>query len=93
MDRDTLIFLLAEEDLNTTEVHATMNKWLARGDGVAVYRNEDLGHPDIGHHQFVSYGSAQAQLETDIPPHQMPDIGNKINWRYQLLGTYRGEAL
>lgn len=38
--------------------------WLARGDGIAVYRNEDLGHPEVGHIQFASYGSKRAMLET-----------------------------
>lgn len=35
-----------------------------RGDGVAVYVNSDLGHPDIGQWQVVSYGNSEAQLET-----------------------------
>ena len=37
-----------------------------RGDGVAVYVNNDLGHRDLGQWQVVSYGSKQAQLETHI---------------------------
>ena len=35
-----------------------------RGDGVAVYVNNDLGHPDIGQWQVASYGGPEAQLET-----------------------------
>ena len=35
-----------------------------RGDGAAVYVNNDLGHPDIGQWQVVSYGGPEAQLET-----------------------------
>ena len=68
-------------------------RWLERGDGVAVYENQDFGHPDLGHLQFVSYGSPAAQLETDVPPQRLPDIGNAINWRYQLVFTYRGEPV
>ena len=69
-----------------------------RGDGVAVYANNDLGHPDIGQWQVVSYGGADAQLETrhaptgsacfqhrkDVIPKTLPDIGGSINYRYLL---------
>lgn len=71
------------------EAHPTVQKWLDRGDGIAVYENHDLGHPGAGHRKFVSFGSNAAQLETDDPPTRLPDIGNQINWRYQLIGTYR----
>jgi hypothetical protein len=64
-------------------------RWLARGDGVAVYENHDFGHRDLGQRQWVSYGSPVAQLEVDEPPVQMPDIGGAINWRYQLVATVR----
>lgn len=69
---------------------ATINRWLARGDGAAVYVNQELGHPMLGHVKITSYGSAEAQLETDEPPQRLPDIGASINWRYQLSGMYRG---
>lgn len=70
-----------------------VNNWLARGDGIAVYENHDLGHPDAGAWKPVSYGSPSAQLETGDPPRTLPDIGGQINWRYQLIGTYRGGQL
>lgn len=35
-----------------------------RGDGIAVYQNNDLGHPDLGQWQVTSYGGPDAQLET-----------------------------
>jgi hypothetical protein len=72
---------------------ATVNGWLARGDGVAVYRNVDLGSRDLGARQLVSYGSPAAQLEVTDPPTRLPDIGGAINWRFQLEGTYRGAML
>ena len=72
---------------------AKANRWLERGDGIAVYRNEDLGHPEVGTIQFVSYGSEAAQLEVDEPPQTLPDIGGRINWRYRLVAAYRGEPL
>ncbi|HET7110255.1 MAG TPA: hypothetical protein VFI41_05250 [Gemmatimonadales bacterium] len=74
-------------------VRVRVNQWLARGDGVAVYENVELGHPDAGHRQYVSYGSPEAQIPDAFPPSRMPDIGGSINWRYALVGAYRGEAL
>jgi hypothetical protein len=71
----------------------TVNRWLTRGDGVAIYRNHDLGSRDVGHVKATSYGSPAAQLETDTPPQTLPDIGHSINWRYQLEGVYRGGTL
>lgn len=71
-----------------------MNGWIERGDGIAMYENADLKHPNLGDKRFVSYGSAAAQLETDTPPQTLPDgIGGTINWRYTLTGTYRGSPL
>ena len=72
------------------EHHDKVLKWLHRGDGIAVYENAELGHPEGGHKQFVSFGSSAAQLEVDEPPARLPDIGSKINWRYRLVGTHRG---
>lgn len=73
-----------------------INRWLARGDGVAVYENVDLGHPFLGHKQFLSFGSDAAILEVEREedlPDRLPDTPTTINWRYYLQGTYRGEAL
>lgn len=70
-----------------------MEKWLARGDGIAVYENHDLGHPELGHRQLLSYGSEAAQLETDTPPERLPDFPGTINWRYTLIGVYREPTL
>ena len=66
---------------------ATVSRWLDRGDGCAVYENQDFGHPDLGHRKFASYGSPRAQLEVEEPPLQLPDIGGQINWRYQLVAV------
>jgi hypothetical protein len=66
-----------------------IGRWLARGDGAAVYENHDLGHPQAGECRIVSYGSASAQLEAAEPPERLPDIGGNVNWRYALVGTYR----
>jgi hypothetical protein len=69
--------------------HPTVNRWLDRGDGVAVYQNVALDSAGLGHRKFVSFGSEQAQLETDEPPKRLPDIGGSINWKYQLEATVR----
>ena len=72
-----------------------VGRWLARGDGIAVYENHDLGHPEAGMPKIVSYGSPAAQLETDTPPARLPDglPAGAINWRFVLVGTYRGAQL
>lgn len=81
------------QELYGPDVIRQVNRWLARGDGVAVYQNQDLGHPDLGQLQLASYGSPAAQLETGEPPQVLPDMAGRVNWRYQLTGTYRGEPL
>jgi hypothetical protein len=68
----------------------TMQRWLDRGDGIAMYANHDLDHPDCGRLKWVSYGSSVAQIETPEPPTKLPDIGGEINWRYQLVGVCHG---
>jgi hypothetical protein len=71
------------------EVIEQVGRWLARGDGAAVYENHDLSSRNAGRPRIVSYGSPAAQLETAEPPATLPDIGGAINWRFQLIGTYR----
>lgn len=86
------------------QVVGLLTRAIGRGDGVAVYVNEDLGHPNIGQWQIMSYGGPDAQLETredwgegdlrrnndyfvhgqDVLRRTLPDIGGRINWRYQL---------
>lgn len=73
-----------------------INGWLERGDGVAVYENQDLGHYDLGHKVFLSFGSSAAQIEHEPPlpsgcPINLPH--GMMHWRYVLVGTYRGESL
>lgn len=77
-------------------VGAFVSKVTGRGDLIAVYRNEDMGHPDLGLLQITSYGSTACQLERaqfpDGPPSTLPDIGGAINWRFQLMGVFDGAA-
>ena len=74
-------------------VRSMLNRWLARGDGVAVYENHDFGHPMMGEPKIASYGSPSALLEAEEPPERLPDTPTQINWRYMLVATYRGEVL
>lgn len=69
-----------------------IDQWVGRGDGCAVYRNEDLGSQALGHLKFVSFGSDACQLPVPVPPARLPDIGGDINWRYVLYGTYKPDA-
>ncbi len=83
---------LTEEELKgllDPEAWSIVERWLARGDGCAVYRNEALDSANHGHRQFTSYGSPAAQLEVEEPPTRLPDIGGRINWPYQLEAVCR----
>ena len=70
-----------------------VDRWLMRGDGIAVYENADLSSFSVGERKFVSFGSPAAQIESDVCPDRLPDIGGQINWRYRFIGSYRGENL
>jgi hypothetical protein len=84
-----------EADEMVAENVRAVNTWLGRGDGIAVYENHDLGHPGLGHKVFLSFGSPDAQIESDdLPqfcPIQLPH--GLMHWRYVLVGTYRGDSL
>lgn len=87
-----LLRIVREEDAGPSDwiesVRALGVRAHARGDGIAIYVNQDLGHPDLGEWQVCSYGGNESQIvlpATDVyPPVQMPDIGGRINWRYCL---------
>lgn len=81
------------EGADPTEYAAALRVKRAEGKGIAVYRNEDLGHPGLGHCIALTYGTPAAQFEPeqfpDGPPTQCPDgllrdITGGINWRYRL---------
>lgn len=89
-----------QQEQYVADVLALYDRSLQRGDGVVVYENHDLGHPELGERQYVSYGGQASQLETrgdqpagqfylaatgDSIPTTLPDIGGRINWRYQLV--------
>lgn len=98
--RDGQIGFLGDDASWVNSVLALGERAHGRGDGVAIYVNQDLGHPDIGQWQVVSYGGSEAQLEThdrtypdgvqtfthgdDVLTLVLPDIGGRINYRYWL---------
>lgn len=89
LSHDDYLALIAE--LPAVELNRILPMWFERGDGVALYQNNDLSHPELGDVVVVSYGSGAAQLEvTDKPPWRLPDglRGGQINWRYTLQGVY-----
>lgn len=78
------------------EVAEQVNRWLARGDGVAVYVNQDLGHPELGGWRPASFGSPTALLEVATAaelPQRLPDTPKQINYRYYLEAVYRGDPI
>jgi len=79
------------EDLDESN-HTIVRRWLDRGDGVAVYENHDLGDPNCGARQFVSFGSKAAKLEVAEPPARLPMVGSATDWSYRLIATVRRAA-
>ena len=78
------------EDIGLDEEYwPQVQKWLDRGDHIAVYENHAMDSSMLGHRKFVSFGSKDCQIETDEPPQRLPDIGSQINWAYQLIGVLR----
>ena len=71
---------------------SSINKWLVRGDHVAVYIHSDLSSPHYGHRKFASYGSSEALFPGE-PPTGLPDMEGSINWAYGLEGVYKGAVL
>lgn len=58
-----------------------VNLWIARGDGIAVYENHDMGHPNLGEKRVVSYGGPDAQLEPSTQT--CAACGVKLGWNAQ----------
>jgi len=49
----------------------------------AAYQNVDLGHPELGHLQFLAIGP---DVTFHAAPRRMPDTPTTINWRYWFCG-------
>jgi hypothetical protein len=78
-------FVIEQWEDEAPDAWRQMGSWLARGDGVAVYRNQDLGHPQVGMPKIVSYGSPYAQLEVDTV-HIDPELGTAARTERAWLG-------
>jgi len=49
-----------------------------------AYRNEDLGHRDVGRLAFLRVGQG---CTYEVPPAQYPDTADVgLGWRYRLVG-------
>jgi len=71
----------------------TLNTWLNRGDGVAIYRNLTVGPLNSNEYKFLSYGSKACMLATETPPKHLPDMHGIYNAGFELQGVYYGEPL
>lgn len=59
-----------------------LEKWLEKGNRIAVYRNVDLSHPEVGRLAFMEVGKTATYKEA---PERMPDNPViPIAWRYRL---------
>lgn len=63
-------------------------KFLERGDGIAMYKNQAMDSKDYGRLVCMSFGSSAAQIESTTPPEKMPDTGQfSTPWAYTLVNT------
>lgn len=68
------------------EVVDRITAMLDGGLKIAVYENNDLGHPDLGRKVFLSYGGPTSTWQE--PPPFAPDTAEAgLGWRYLLAGT------
>jgi len=66
-----------------------MDKWIDKGSAVAVYKNVDLGHPELGRVAFMRVGG-KATIKT--APQRMPDSKKiPIAFRYYLQKVIRSK--
>ena len=78
------------EGAERTHAMGFFERWLDRGDGVAVYENMALDSRNLGQLVFMSYGSEAAQIEEDEAPKIMPDMRMySTPWAYRLKVSFR----
>jgi hypothetical protein len=54
-----------------------------------AYENHDLGHPLVGHMQFLACGPDNTHK---TPPSRMPDTDTSLGWRYVFVGKVNLET-
>jgi hypothetical protein len=60
-----------------------VTRWLARGDAIGVFRNADLGHPDIGRAVFIPIAPNERE-KLPIGKARAPDGAHGLGWRFLL---------
>lgn len=81
-----------QDDTDTIDPEplAHMRRVAQEGDVWYAYRNEDLGHYDLGRLTFLVTGPTRTFA---VPPPQAPDSpGIGLGWRYWLVGPVDLEA-
>jgi hypothetical protein len=65
----------------------------AGSEGIAVYENVDLGHPNLGDKVILPFGpdNTITGYPPDCCPVELPD--GRMSWRYWLHGVYVGGPL
>jgi len=73
------------------EALADMRKFAAATPGTtwAAYQNHDMGHPNLGHLQFLAVGPG---CTFKTPPRNSPDTPSGLGWRYLHVGTVNLET-
>src|SRR6056300_1562022 len=85
---NTAIDELIKADYDPVYIDNWARRIAERGDGIALYENHDLGHPEVGDLIALSYGSSEAMVESMELPESCPvDLGahGKMAWRYVLV--------
>lgn len=83
---------LADAPPDAGENEARVKQFLADGHFVAVYINQDLGHPDLGLRKYWAGGNGFTVPTPEQMPRCLPDTPTTINWRYWLEGVILPEA-
>jgi hypothetical protein len=67
-----------------------LEKWIDEGSSVAVYKNVDLGHYELGRMAFLKVGKKATYKKA---PERMPDSpAMPIAWRYRLQKVVRKKS-
>lgn len=76
---------ILDTDKPGDEALSTMRRFADATPGTrwAAYQNVELGHPGLGHLQFLAIGPGCTFHEA---PKRMPDTKTAINWRYWFCG-------
>lgn len=80
--------LISEKDAAQISEDA-LEQMKSQGGDWYAYQNHDMGHPYLGHLQFLQVGP---ECTYKKPPGQYPDTQQGIGWRYLLVGKVDLEA-